>query len=90
MLRAAKETDFDFLRGFPNGPSDEQIRSQIRSGRLRIIESASTPVLNNKYVIASTKRFQIDSLHESKGDRVHSQKGVDERQCVYHDLSKTP
>lgn len=51
MLRAAKETDFDFLRGFPNGPGDEQIRGQIRCGRLRIIESASTPVGFIKFVV---------------------------------------
>lgn len=51
MLRATKETDFDFLRGFPNGPGDEQIRSQIRDGRLRIIESASTPAGFIKFVV---------------------------------------
>lgn len=44
MLRAATEQDFSFLRAFSAGPDDETLRSQIREGRLRIIESAGEPV----------------------------------------------
>lgn len=44
MLRAATERDFAFLRAFSTGPDDERLRTQIRDGRLRIIESAGEPV----------------------------------------------
>jgi ribosomal protein S18 acetylase RimI-like enzyme len=43
MLRPAQDTDFAFLRDFTNAPPDDQLRAQIRDGRLRIIESNEGP-----------------------------------------------
>lgn len=39
MLRAAQLSDFAFLRQLSTDPGDEALESQIRGGRLRIIES---------------------------------------------------
>lgn len=44
MLRAAQETDLAFLRDFSSECRDEQLRAQIRDGRLRIINSSEGPV----------------------------------------------
>ena len=44
MIRDAREADFDFLRGFSPGPTDERLLAQIRDGRLRIIELTEGPV----------------------------------------------
>ena len=44
MLRAAVESDVTFLRDFSSQPRDEQLRAQIRDGRLLIIESLEVPV----------------------------------------------
>ena len=44
MLRAAQDTDFDFVRGFSSEPRDDRLRAQIQDGRLRIIESSEGPI----------------------------------------------
>ena len=44
MLRAARDTDFAFVRDFSSEPRDDRLRAQIRDGRLRIIESSEGPV----------------------------------------------
>jgi ribosomal protein S18 acetylase RimI-like enzyme len=44
MIRAARESDFAFLRGFSADPSDGQLRAQIYDDRLRIIESSDGQV----------------------------------------------
>ena len=44
MLRLAEDTDFVFIRGFSSELPEEQLRAQIRDGRLRIIESNEGPV----------------------------------------------
>jgi ribosomal protein S18 acetylase RimI-like enzyme len=50
-LRAAKDTDFAFLRGFSSEPRDDQLRAQIRDGRLRIVETSDGPVGFIKFYI---------------------------------------
>lgn len=44
MLRTAQDTDFDFLRDFSSECREDQLRAQIRDGRLRIINSSEGPV----------------------------------------------
>ncbi len=44
MIRAARESDFTFLRGFSTDPTDRQLEAQIQDGRLRIIESTEGQV----------------------------------------------
>ena len=51
MLRAAEDTDLAFLRSFTSGPRDEQLRAQVRDGRLRIIESSEGAVGFIKFYI---------------------------------------
>jgi ribosomal protein S18 acetylase RimI-like enzyme len=51
MLRTAQDTDLTFLSGFTSGPRDDQLRAQVRDGRLRIIESAEGAVGFIKFYI---------------------------------------
>ncbi len=44
MLRTAQDKDLAFLRGFSSECRDDQLRAQIRDGRLRIIESSEGSV----------------------------------------------
>jgi len=44
MIRAARASDFTFLRGFSTDPTDRQLEAQIQDGRLRIIESTEGQV----------------------------------------------
>jgi len=44
MIRAARKSDFAFLRGFSDDPTDAQLKVQIQDGRLRIIEAAEGQV----------------------------------------------
>ena len=51
MVRLATTADFDFLRSMSIGPTDEQLRAQIRDGRLRVVESDARPVGFLKFCI---------------------------------------